>query len=323
MHRPRAAARDDARDRVARRGRREQRDVAPERVANDDRLSRRRVAKEPQNARERDGQRDRLVAPRTVPRQVGRLACEAARQRALERQPRLSIRDGTVQGDDERCRQRSRRNVRAMAESDRQRLLSRALALATADASDFFGERRPPDDVDPELIKRIDDTSLRTKLVDARIAEGLQSPKGPQKIASIIRVYPDFDAPPKATRSTSGGGSSTTAHPRNGASAASPARALPSVAEMERLLARYREIEADVARELSSDIEDRIARLKRSLADLDGNELDAAYRELGKALDDRHALDSQIRHETFARIERDNGFAERVYLRLLARSAPL
>lgn len=199
-----------------------------------------------------------------------------------------------------------------MAESDRQRLLARALALPTAAESDFFGDRRPPADADPELLKRIDDTTLRTKLVETRIAEGLQSPKGPQKIASIVRIYPGFDAP-----------SRTAASPRAKATATAPApqapRGLPSVDQMERLLARYREIERAVAAELSNDADERIARLKRALADLDGTELEAAYRELGQALERKRALANQIRFETFARIEGDPDFTERTFLRLLAR----
>ena len=70
-----------------------------------------------------------------------------------------------------------------MAESDRQRLLERALALPQAAASDFFGGRSAPPGADPALLKIIADTALRTKLLDAKLAEGLQSPKGPQKIA--------------------------------------------------------------------------------------------------------------------------------------------
>ncbi len=199
-----------------------------------------------------------------------------------------------------------------MAESDRQRLLARALALPGAEASDFFGDRRPPEDADPLLLKLINDTSLRTKLVETGIAEGLQSPKGPQKIASILRIYPDFDAPPKTQP---GARAKTTA-----SAPPAPTRGLPSVDQMERLLARYREIEGDVAAELATDADERIARLKRALADLDGSELEAAYRELGEALDRKRALAAQIRFETFARIERDADFAERAFLRLLARA---
>ena len=203
-----------------------------------------------------------------------------------------------------------------MAESDRQRLLSRALALPQAAPDDFFGGRTPPGDASPELLKRIDDTSLRTKLVDARIAQGLQSPKGPQKIASIVRIYPDFDAPSR-TSGTGGSGGASNGRTRN--AAASHARGLPRVEEMERLLARYREIEHDVSGELAQEIDARIAHLKRTLADLEGDDLEDAYHQLGEALERKRALASQVRFETFRRIERDTEFAERQFLRLLAR----
>jgi hypothetical protein len=199
-----------------------------------------------------------------------------------------------------------------MAVSDRQRLLDRALELPTADESDFFGGRRPPAGVDPALLKRIDDTALRTKLVDARIAEGLQSPKGPQKIPSIVRIYPGFDAPPR-------GASPPASNGRAKGPAAVSQRGLPSVDEMERLILRLREVERDVQRDLASAVDERIARLKRELADLEGADLEAAYRELGEALEHKRALASQVRFETFRRVEADAEFAPRVYLRLLAR----
>jgi hypothetical protein len=195
-----------------------------------------------------------------------------------------------------------------MAESDRKRLLERALALPEATDSDFFGERTAPAGADPALIKKIDDTALRTKLVETRIAEGLQSPKGPQKIASIVRIYPDFDAPPR--RATNG---------RIKGPAPVQRRGLPSVDEMERLIGRIRELENDVESELSAELDTRIARLKRSLAELDGAELESAVRELAAALDAKRALAAQIRFEAFRRIERDTDFAPRTYLRLLAR----
>jgi hypothetical protein len=88
---------------------------------------------------------------------------------------------------------------------------------------------------------------------------------------------------------------------------------------MERLIGRIREIEADVEGELSSQLDGRIARLKRSLADLDGADLESAVRELATALDEKRALGAQIRFETFARVERDAAFEPRVFLRLLAR----
>jgi hypothetical protein len=200
-----------------------------------------------------------------------------------------------------------------MAVSDRHRLLERALALPNALDSDFFGGRRPPADADRALLKRIDDTSLRTKLVDARIAEGLQSPKGPQKIASIVRLYPEFDAPPRGSSAAASNGRGKAAGARN------VPHGLPTVDEMERLIARIREVEADVERDLASAVDERIARLKRALADFEGAELESAYRELGEALEQKRALASQVRFETFRRVESDSAFAPRVYLRLLAR----
>ena len=197
-----------------------------------------------------------------------------------------------------------------MASSDRQRLLERAHALPQAHASDFFGDRRPPSDVDPSLLKRIDDTTLRTKLVETGIAEGLQSPKGPQKIASIVRIYPEFDAPGKVTSAKK---------TKAGAAPIAQQRGLPSVDEMEILIGRIREVEGDVAHDLSAETGDRIAQLKRALVDLDGDELEEAYRELGAALERKRALTSQIRYETFRRIENDTSLPERAYLRLLRR----
>ncbi len=199
-----------------------------------------------------------------------------------------------------------------MAESDRARLLARALALPQADPSDFFGERRAPTGVDAGLLKRIDDTGLRAKLVDARLAEGLQSPKGPQKIASIVRIYPAFDAPGRAAKN----GRANAPPPKF---SAGPERGLPSVEEMERLIGRIRDVEREVGGELSGEVDERIAVLKRSLADLSDGELEAAYRELGEALQQKRALGSHVRVEAFRRIERDPDFPPRTHLRLLRR----
>jgi hypothetical protein len=200
-----------------------------------------------------------------------------------------------------------------MAESDRKRLLERALALREATPADFFGGRTPPADADPALLKIIDDTALRTKLQDVHLIEGLQSPKGPQKIASIVRVYPDFDAPARVApaRAANARRSPTPAAPQQ--------RGLPTVEDMERLVARIRDVEAQVASEMSAQIDGRVEHLKRSLADLDGAELESAARELTAALEEKRALASHIRYETFKRIERDSDFAPRTFLRLLAR----
>jgi hypothetical protein len=192
------------------------------------------------------------------------------------------------------------------------RLLERALALPHAHATDFAGGRVPPHDADPELLRRIDDTTLRTKLVEVGLAEGLQSPKGPQKIVSILRIYPGFDAPAK--RSTNG---KATSAPRP--SPAPVRTALPTIDEMERLIARIREVQAQVAHDLARETDEHISRLKSALAQADGDELERTYRELGDALERKRALDSQVRHEAFKRIEGDGTFPERTYLRLLRR----
>ncbi len=197
-----------------------------------------------------------------------------------------------------------------MAESDRRRLLERALALPTASPADFAGGRRPPSDALPEHLKRINDTALRTKLVETHIAQGLQSPKGPQKIASIVRIYPAFDAPPRVA-----GNGRKNARP----AARAPRRGLPTVEEMERLIARIREAEREVAGELAQRVDERIAILKRSIAASSGEELERAYAELGTALAERRELAAHVRGEAFRRIESDGKVSGRVHLRLLDR----
>ncbi|MBC5802729.1 MAG: hypothetical protein GIX03_06940 [Candidatus Eremiobacteraeota bacterium] len=202
-----------------------------------------------------------------------------------------------------------------MAERDRQMLLERALALADARPEDFHGDRSPPRDADPRLLKRIDDTALRTKLIAVGLAEGLQSPKGPQKIASILRVYPAFDAPPVSTNN----GRAARGKRRPARNAGQRPSRLPTVVQLERLLLRYRQIEAEVTGQLGVQLDERIAQLKGDIAGVDGEALEAAYRELGVALERKRALAAQIAVETFGRLNDDREFPEREFLRLLAR----
>ncbi len=314
-HRPRASARGE-------------REVAAERIAGDDRTTRGCAFEQRVDQFERRGERKPNVAAIAVTGKIRAPQCDARRQQSREREPRLAIDDRAVKRDHDRtvrvpmaveigvrnlheARPLARRNAGAMAQSERHRLLERALALPQAHASDFFGDRKPPHDADPTLLKRIDDTSLRTKLVETRLAEGLQSPKGPQRIASIVRIYPDFDAPGRT--------SSGQRNAKKQAPTAQQPRGLPSVGEMEALIRRIREIEGDVAHELSAEADERVAQLKRALANLDGDELEDAYRELGDALERKRALESQVRFETFRRIESDASIPERAYLRLLRR----
>jgi hypothetical protein len=170
----------------------------------------------------------------------------------------------------------------------------------------------------------INDTSLRTRLIEVGLAEGLQSPKGPQKIASILRIYPAFDAP-RLTNGVRNGRPPGRApgrpagRPRGASIASSPARVLPTLEELEALIARIRELERQVAGELSAEVDDRIERLKIAIASQHGEALEATYRELGAALEQKRALASHVRAEAFSRVESDQSFAPRVFLRLLAR----
>lgn len=185
----------------------------------------------------------------------------------------------------------------------------RACALPAARESDFFGAHRRPSGVAAELLKIITDTALRTRLIDAGIAEGLQSPKGPQKIPSILRLYPNFDAPPKAPK-----GLRRTSEP-----AARSAYGLPTVEELTVLLSRIQAVESEVIAELQASINDEIGRLKREIGHLEGEAFERAFRELDRAMAKRKEMTVAVREEAFRRIEADSEFAPRKYLRLIAR----
>jgi hypothetical protein len=200
--------------------------------------------------------------------------------------------------------------VNSATRNARAGLWEKAQGLPPASDSDFFGTNRRPPGVDPEYLKIISDTSLRTRLIDSGIAEGLQSPKGPQKIPSIIRLYPNFDAPGKEVA------------PRaNGRAAATPRTAfgLPTVEELDTLLARIRAVEGEVSATLQQQVNADIARLKRQIGDLEGDEFERAFHELDRALATRKALAGQVREEAFKRVEADLAFAPRKFLRLISR----
>ena len=188
-------------------------------------------------------------------------------------------------------------------------LWDKAKELPDARESDFFGNNRPPAGVSPELLKCISDTSLRTRLIDCGIAQGLQSPKGPQKIPSIIRLYPDFDAPTK----------DATARNSRAPETARTAYGLPTVEELTALLARIHELEGEVSEQLGRDVNTDIARLKRDIGELDGEEFERAFAELDRALKKRRQLGASVREEAFKRVEADTSFGPRKYLRLISR----
>ncbi len=189
------------------------------------------------------------------------------------------------------------------------------MALANASDRDFQGSNRRPPGVSPEHLKIINDTALRSRLIGARIAEGLQSPKGPQKIASIIRLYPAFDAPiPSRGPKRAPRGSRTEAPSR-------AAYGLPTIEELHVLLQRIGEEENAVSMELNRTVNADIERLKREIGSLEGSAFDIAFRQLETAVAARKALGGNVREEAFRRIEADGGFAPRKYLRLISRES--
>ncbi|MEA2689774.1 MAG: hypothetical protein QOJ39_3377 [Candidatus Eremiobacteraeota bacterium] len=186
--------------------------------------------------------------------------------------------------------------------------------LPLARDDDFFGPHRRPVGIDPQHLRVISDTALRSRLIMAGIAEGLQSPKGPQRIKSIIRLYPDFDAPrpgnrPRAVRSAA-------------APPSEPSRAafgLPTVEELNALLTRIHQAEREVSQELQGRLNSDIDRLKKQISVLDGDDFERAFRELDQAMRQRRELGTQVREEAFRRIDADGSFEPRRYLRLIAR----
>jgi hypothetical protein len=189
-------------------------------------------------------------------------------------------------------------------------LWEKAMALPLAEESDFYGAHRRPHGVDPQHLRVIKDTALRSRLIMAGMAEGLQSPKGPQKIASIIRLYADFNAPQPLRGSRS---------PARRPEPSRSAYGLPSVEELNSLLSRITSVERAVSSELQGQINNDIGRLKSAIATLDGDEFERTFRELEAAVRARREVAGQVREETFKRIEADSSFEPRKFLRLISR----
>jgi hypothetical protein len=195
-------------------------------------------------------------------------------------------------------------------------LWEKAMSLPQARDEDFFGDNHAPAGVDPEHMRVINDTALRSRLIMAGIAEGLQSPKGPQRIKSIIRLYPAFNAPrpgvkPRTIRPVAT--SDTQREPSR------TAFGLPTVEELNRLLGRILTVERDVSQQMQGQINADIERLKREIGRLDGDDFERAFRELDAAMRKRRELSAQVREEAFRRIDGDAAFEPRRYLRLISR----
>jgi hypothetical protein len=198
--------------------------------------------------------------------------------------------------------------------SARANLWEKAMSLPLARDEDFFGPNRRPVGIEPQHLRVINDTALRSRLIMAGIAEGLQSPKGPQRIKSIIRVYPAFDAPRPGAKPRQVRPSSAPSHePARGAFG------LPTVEELNALLSRILQTEREVSHELQGRLSGDIDRLKKQVAAFEGDDFERAFRELETAMRQRRELSGQIREEAFRRIDADTSFEPRRYLRLISR----
>jgi len=138
--------------------------------------------------------------------------------------------------------------------------MGKSHGVAIAQESDFYGSHRRPHGVDSQHLRVIKDTALRSRLIMAGMAEGLQSPKGPQKIASIVRLYADFNAPAPVR------GARTAARRPNEPSRS--AYGLPTVEELNRLLSRITTVERTVSSELQgrSTAISRVSRVRSRIS---------------------------------------------------------
>lgn len=189
------------------------------------------------------------------------------------------------------------------------------MSLPLAGDEDFFGSNRPPVGIDSQYLRVINDTALRSRLIMAGIAEGLQSPKGPQRIKSIIRLYPAFDAPRPGSKPRPIRSAAATGEPARGAFG------LPTVEELNALLNRVQQAEREVSKELQGRLNGDIDRLKKQIGTLEGDAFERAFRELESLMHQRRELSGQIREEAFRRVSSDSNFEPRKYLRLISRES--
>lgn len=191
--------------------------------------------------------------------------------------------------------------------TSKEELFNAALDLPIAVKSDFLNLEYFGDSED-ELIRTINDTSLRTKLIKAGLAEGIQSPKGPQAkiVPSIIRLYPNGDAPAREKRQ------------RVNPTPPKETPAKPTVEDLKALVTRIEAVEAHVAREMELSAEEDIRKLRERIASGTIEELPAVHAELGKALEIAGNGRHHARLEALRRVSEDHEFPQRVFVSLVA-----
>ena len=200
-----------------------------------------------------------------------------------------------------------------MTSTRREKLIAQTDELAIAKPEDFAEGVQPAQDVPPNQYRVIANTQLRAKLLIARLAEGIQSPKGPQKIASIIRLYPEGNAPEPATRA-----SRASNQPRTSRGSRRVKQPLPSVEDLRALLTRIDAVEGHVAREMSMTIDGEAEALQKRAASVSLDVLPGVLSELNMAMAKRADVRAFARPEAFKQIAADREFAQRVFLPLIS-----
>lgn len=198
-----------------------------------------------------------------------------------------------------------------MTDSRRERLLAAVEKLTPATTEDFIGGIMPDDGADYRVIAN---TQLRAQLISSGFAEGIQSPKGPQKIASIIRIYPNGDGPgytPRPQRTAC-----TVARVSRGSRKAQ--QKLPTVDELRALLTRIDAVEGHIAREISMTIDGEIEALQKRVAAVGLDVLPGVIAEISAAVAKRADVHAFARPEAFKQIAQDREFAPRVFLGLIS-----
>lgn len=197
-----------------------------------------------------------------------------------------------------------------MTESRRERLLAAAEELKLAIPEDFIGGVMPDDGADYRVIAN---TQLRAQLISAGFAEGIQSPKGPQKIASIIKIYPNGDGPGFTPR----GQRTICAVARVSRGSRRGKQQLPTVDELRALLTRIDAVEGHIAREVSMTIDSEIETLKQRVAAVGLDVLPGVLAEINAAVAKRADVHAFARPEAMKKIAQDREFAPRVYLSMI------
>lgn len=189
---------------------------------------------------------------------------------------------------------------------DKPSLLKSANELAAPKSSDWVKTDKPSDAA-AGTLKLCEDKELREELIRVNAATVAQRPKGTLKRPFIIRLYPNFDAPQAPVKKR---GSSTTR-------ISTGAKRLPNISQMENLIARIQKEMTEVNKTMQSKLASEINRLKKNVANAEGDDFDRFLRELNTANDKKRNAEVEAQREAFKNIEADSSFEDRQWLWIL------